>query len=38
MKNKQNDKEQIVANPLVDSQKIEANSSKNNDGGYLWLV
>ncbi len=38
MKSKQKDKEQIVAKPTVERPKTEANSTKNNDGGYIWLV
>ncbi len=38
MKKKQQDKVQIVAKPSVENPKIEANSTKNNDGGYIWLV
>jgi len=38
MKKKQLDKAQVIAKPPVDDPKIEANSTKNNDGGYIWLV
>lgn len=38
MKKKQQAQEQTTAKPSVEDPKIEANYTKNNDGGYLWLV
>jgi len=38
MKKKQKAKEQSVAKPTVEAPKIEAESTKSNDGGYIWLV
>jgi hypothetical protein len=39
MKNKQKEKVQVAPEkPKVDQTSIDSNSTKNNDGGYIWLV
>ena len=38
MKKQHKDKELPHAKPSIEPVKIEANSTKNNDGGYIWLV
>ena len=38
MKNKSLKKEQTVVKPATENVKIEANTPKNNDGGYIWIV
>ncbi len=38
MKNIPQKKEKPVAKPATEDVKIEANTPKNNDGGYIWLV
>ncbi len=39
MKNKQKEKVQAPSEkPKLDQVSIESNSTKSNDGGYIWLV
>ncbi len=39
MKNKQKEKAPVPPEkPATDAKSIELNSTKSNDGGYIWLV